>query len=160
MLKLLTPLGKIRIYSNEVEIEYKIIKLDNDQLRYPDIDGRYKIEVDYKNDEFPHFIYSVIEGIDTSKGKWHSESGENLECYSLYQDNIKISIGIKCNTYHLDGERISSYDYDCIYLNNGIGYNIFPNTKSQTIVFVVAWIVGYNIKNDIQTWLGVDLENE
>ena len=36
-----------------------------------------------------------------------------------YQDNIKLSIGIECDAYYLDGKRISSYDYDGVYLNNG-----------------------------------------
>lgn len=70
MLKLVTPLGTIKIYNNEIEIEYKIIKLDNDSLRYPDIDGRYKIEVEYESDKFPQLIYSALEGIDSSKAEW------------------------------------------------------------------------------------------
>ena len=156
MAKLSTPLGKIKIFKNGRKVEYKIIKLDNDPLRYPDLAGRYKIEIDHINDGFPHFVYSTIEGFDTCKGKWISESGEKLECYSAYKGKVKVSIGIECDTYYLDGERISSYDYDCVYLNNGIAYNIFPNIKSQTLVFMVAWLDEQNEENDIQTWLGVD----
>lgn len=156
MLKLITPLGTVKIFDNDIEIEYKVVKLDRNSVIFPDINGRYKIIVEYKNDKFPHLIYCTLEGIDSSKVEYGNESGERLECKSVYQDNIKLSIGIECDTYYLDGDRISSYDYDSIYLNNGIGYYILPTTKSQTLIFGVAWISEYNETNEVQTWYGAD----
>ena len=40
--------------------------------------------------------------VDYRKVEYGNESGERLECRSIYQDNIKLSIGIKCDTYYLD----------------------------------------------------------
>jgi hypothetical protein len=159
MSKLVTPLGNVKIYDNHIEIEYKVVKLDEDSNVFPDINGRYKIIVEYENDKFPHLIYCTLEGIDSSKAEYENESGERLECKAIYQDNIKLSIGIECDTCHLDGERISSYDYDSIYLNNGIGYYILPPTKSQSLIFGIAWIRDYNETNEFQTWYGADPTN-
>ena len=159
MSKLITPLGTLKIYDNDIEIEYKVVKLDRDSVVFPDINGRYKIIVEYKNDKFPHLIYCILEGIDSSKAEYCNESGERLECKAIYQENIKLSIGIECDTCYLDGERISNYDYDSIYLNNGIGYYILPTTKSQTFIFGVAWIRECNETNKVQTWYGADPTN-
>ena len=120
MSKLITPLGAVRIFDNAVEIEYKPVKLDVDSVRFPDINGRSKIMVEYENDKFLHLIYCTLDEIDYRKVEYGNESGERLECRSIYQGNIKLSIGIECDTYYLDGKRISSYDYDSVYLNNGI----------------------------------------
>ena len=156
MSKLITPLGVFRIFDNAVELEYKAVKLDVDPVRFPDINCRFKIMVEYENDKFPHLIYCTLQGIDYRKVEYSNESGERLECRSIYQDNIKLSIGIEFDTYYLDGKRISSYDYDSVYLNNGIGYSIFPVTKSKILIFGVAWIKEYNEINEIQTWFQAD----
>jgi len=155
--KLITPLGSVIIYKDDFQIEYNTIKLDNDPVRFPNIAGRYKIEVEYESDNLPHLICCVIEDIDYRKVKCCYESGERLECQALYQGNIKLSIGIECDTGYLDtAERVSNYDYDSIYLDNGIGYKILSTTKSSKLIFGIAWINGYTDENKIQTWLGAD----
>lgn len=155
--KLITPLGSIRIYDNDIEIEYKAIKLNNDSVLFPNINGRYKIEVEYESDNLPHLICCIIDAMDSDKTEFSSESGERLECQAFYQGNIKLSIGIECDTgYFNTGERIGNYDYDSIYLNNGIGYSILPTTKSHILIFGIAWINKCNDENDVQTWYGAD----
>lgn len=156
MPKLVTPFGTVRIYDNATEIEYKAVKLETDSTVFPHIDGRYKIIVEYKNDMFPHFIYCTLGGIDFNKIESHSEPGENLDSKAIYKDNIKLSIGVEADTCYLDGERISNYDYDSIYLQNGLGYYIFPTTKSQNLIFGIAWINGYDETNEVQTWFASD----
>ncbi|MPN29667.1 hypothetical protein SDC9_177120 [bioreactor metagenome] len=157
MEKLVTPLGVIRIYNDGIELEYNAIKLCNDSILFPDIDSRYKIEVEYKADNSSHLISCIIDKIDSKKTEVYSESGERLECQAFYQENIKLSIGIECDTGYFDtGERIGNYDYDSSYLNNGIGYSILPNTKSHTFLFGIAWINECNDENDLQTWFGAD----
>lgn len=89
--------------------------------------------------------------------KHYPESGERLECQAFYQDNVKLSIGIECDTGYFDtGERIGNYDYDSIYLNNGIGYKILSTTKSHVLVFGVSWINQCTDENDVRTWYGAD----
>lgn len=154
--KLITPLGVVAIYNNATEIKYEVAKLDCNSDIFPDIDGRYKIIIEYENDMFPHLIYCALEGIDFNSIKSYNESGEGLDCKAFYQDNIKLSIGIEADTDYIDGKRISRYDYDNVHLHNSLGYHIFPTTKSQKFVFGVAWIKGYNEANEVQTWYAAD----
>lgn len=85
MSKLITPLGTVKIFDNDIEIEYKVVKLDRNSVVFPDINERYKIIVEYENNKFPHLIYCILEGIDSSKVEYGNESGERLECKSVYQ---------------------------------------------------------------------------
>lgn len=156
--KLITPLGSVTIYNNyNIEIEYNAIKLENDSALFPNINSRYKIAVEYESDNLSHLICCVIDDMDYSKTKCYPESGERLECQAFYQDTVKLSIGIECDTGYFDtGERIGNYDYDSIYLNNGIGYSILPSTKSHELIFGIAWISKCTDENDLQTWFGAD----
>lgn len=155
--KLITSLGTVAIYMDNCQVEYNAIELNNDLVIFPDINGRYKIVIEYKSDNLPHLISCVIEDIDFSRVKLYPESGERLECQAFYQDKVKLSIGIECDTGYFDtGERIGNYDYDSIYLNNGIGYSILPTTKSHELVFGIAWINECTDENDLQTWFGAD----
>ena len=105
---------------------------------------------------FPHIIYCTLEGINFNVIESYNESGERLECKAFYQDDIKLSIGIEADTEYIDGKRVSSYDYDGVNLHNGLGYHVFPITKSQKFVFGVAWINKYNETNEVQTWYAAD----
>lgn len=156
MSKLKTPLGTIRVFDNNKEVEYTVAKLDVNPTIFPDLNGRFKIIVEYENDQLSHFISCTLDGIDYRKAKCEIEPGERLECKSIYQGNIKLSIGIECESCYLNGKRVSDYDYDSEYINNGIGYTIFPTTKSQTFIFGLAWIKEYNKTNEVQTWFGAD----
>jgi hypothetical protein len=157
MNKLKTPLGSIKIYNDDTEIEYNAVKLDNDPAIFPNVDGRYRIAVEYESDNLTHLICCVIDNMDCSKVKCHPETGERLECQAFYQGRVKLSIGIECDTgYFNTGERISNYDYDSRYLENGIGYSILPITETNELVFGIAWINECTDENDVQTWYGAD----
>ncbi|QLY81268.1 hypothetical protein [Clostridium intestinale] len=157
MENLITPLGSVAIYKDDLRVKYSAIKLNNDPRLFPNIDGRYKIIVEYESDNLPHCIYCVIEDIDYREINVSPEAGERLECQSFYQDKVKLSMGIECDTDYFDtGERFGNYDYDSIYLDKGIGYNILSSTKDHEFVFGIAWINKYTDENDIQTWFGAD----
>ncbi len=105
MKKLITPFGTILIYINDIEMEYQAIKLENNPVLFPDIDGRYKITVKYDSDNSEHFIYCMIDNMDCSKIQNGPESGERLECQTFYQDNMKLSKGIESDKEHLFGRK-------------------------------------------------------
>ena len=160
MKKLITPLGKISIYIDGISTEYKAVRLKNNPSVFPNLGGRYRIELNYVSDNLEHFIICVIDDIDPSKVKKYAESGEKLECQSFYKEDIKLSIGIECDTGYYDtGERVGSYDYDSVYLENGIGYHILPMTKSHKFIFGLAWIDECREEDEIQTWFGADPTN-
>lgn len=155
--KLITPLGELLILVDGIEVRYNFIRLENNSSIFPNIAGRYKIELEYNSDYSEHQICCIIENIDSRKIDNYAESGERLECQSFYKEDIKLSIGIECDTgYYEIGERIGNYDYDSLYLENGICYHILETTKSHKLVFGIAWINESIEDNDIQTWFAAD----
>ena len=81
-----------------------------------------------------HKIECTFPKVDFIRYEHSSESGERLECNSFYRGNAKLSIGIESVAGYLDGNiRVSEtgYDYDSEYLDNGIAYVIFPDTKKS-----------------------------
>jgi len=157
MKKLITPFGTISIYINDIEMEYQTIKLENNPVLFPDIDGRYKLTVKYDSDYSEHFIYCKIDDMDCGKIQNGHESGERLECQAFYKGSTKISIGIEYDIgYFSIEEGIDNYDYEGIYLKNGMGYHILQDTKSHEFTFGLAWINECREENDVQTWYGAD----
>uniref|UniRef100_UPI000563B826 hypothetical protein n=1 Tax=Ureibacillus sinduriensis TaxID=561440 RepID=UPI000563B826 len=71
---LLTPLGNIKLYVNNEEVEFTTIKLDND-LHFPssDIKGRFLIQYEYKNENKNQEIKCCIPSINV---EGEVESGE------------------------------------------------------------------------------------
>jgi hypothetical protein len=152
MKKLITPFGSISIYINDIEMEYQAIKLENNPVLFPNIDGRYKIVVSYDSDNSENLIYCKIDDMDYSKTQGGHESGERLECQAFYENNMKLSIGIEYDIgYYSTKEGIGNYDYESVYLKNGIGFRVFPSTKSQELTFGLAWINECTDDNDLQT---------
>lgn len=146
---LLTPLGPIKIFVNDKEIEFTAIKLDTLEVHCPDVNGRYLIEYEYKNQFENQEIKCCIPSLNV---KGEVESGENLEAISFYKNDIKLTIG-------LEGE-FTNYpkylDYSGDYLSNGIQYVTFKTTVDRKLKFGVCWIQPCTEDNDIQTWFGAD----
>lgn len=164
MEKLMTPFGEISILIDGVSIPYTAQRGSANHVLWPDVENRFQIAVYGVPDGREHSISCVFSPIDTyGRGP---ESGERLECQSFYSAyRVKMSIGVECETGYLDGKRISDeYDYDAVYLENGIKRLIFPDTKTERYVFGIAWIddVGWNDPinhendRDVQTWLAAD----
>ena len=155
---LITPFGIIKILIDGKEVPYFAKKGTIDDIRFPDILGRYEIIVSFVPDGKQHRIACIFE--PNSSYERYVESGERLECQGFYNDrNYKMSIGVECEQGSLE-----YYDYDVNYLVNGMSYQILPNTKTERYVFGIAWIdnvdcdetVGDNNERDTQTWFAAD----
>lgn len=146
---IVTPLGPIKLYVNEKEIEYQAVYYILDD-RCRDLNGRYLIQYEYKKEYKEQTIkcclpFNVTEG--------DIESGERVEAISFYKDFTKVTIGIEAS-FGLEEEY--GYDYSGNYLGNGIEYETNSNTKSQTLLFAVSWIRPYTEENEYQTTYGAD----
>lgn len=161
-----TPLGKVDILVDGMPVSYSVTQLEPLKVLCPDVDKRYKIEVDFEPDGKEHLISCILTPSQPVKG--YSESGELLECYGYYSEDetIKVSIGIEAETgymYNSKGELIrvcDRYDYDGEFEEkNGVFYNsywVLPITKTSHYVFGIAWILKCNEETDFQTNFGAD----
>jgi len=150
-----TPLGNIEIYIDNKHVCYNAVMCNNDKMCMS-LNGRYKLCIGYSPDGKSHEIVCVIKNYKPSKQDG-IECGERLELKSFYYKASKLSIGMEGDSGYLpDGTRISEYDYDNEYVNNGVKYVVFPETKTKVYVFGIAWIDEVNDENDVQTWYGAD----
>lgn len=165
MNRLMTPMGKISIRIDGEEIQYFAVKGRKSDILFPDIVGRYFIKVHLEPDSKEHEISCIL--IDMPDVNKSPESGERLEMQGFYsKSRWKLSIGCEGETgYFPDGTRLyDEYDYDIEYLDNGMAYQTFTNTRTSLFVFGIAWIddAGWddelNDENnrDVQTWFAAD----
>ncbi|MEK5215477.1 hypothetical protein [Psychrobacillus sp. FSL H8-0487] len=145
---LLTPLGAIKLFVNDEEVGFTVIKLDL-ELHCRDVNGRYLIQYEYKSEMKDQEIKCCIPSIDV---KGDVESGERLEAISFYRNDIKLTIGIVGE--FVDGTNYIDYGGD--YLSNGIQYVTYPTTSDRKFYFGVCWIQPLTEENDNQTWFGAD----
>ena len=157
MAKIETPLGQIQVFFDGQPIKYIGIKLENDVAVYPDVAGRFKIEIEYKSDLSNHSIYCKVDNLDREV-HGSPESGERLEANAFYIADKKLTVAAEGDAYYIDNTRYSDYqyDYDVSYLDDGLQYDILPFTKSQIFVFGISWINSCTIENDHQTWFAAD----
>ena len=88
----------------------------------------------------------------------------HFECQSFYNNfGLKMSVG--CIGEHEDYDALTTeINYDVEYLENGIEYHIYPDTKTSEWYFGIAWIDNVvindesdkNIDRDCQTWYAAD----
>lgn len=150
-----TPLGYIEICIDGNATHYVAQCMDCDKI-CRELNGRYKIEIEFIPDGKNHTISCCLKNHIKSEEDY-IETGENLELKSFYLNTTKLSIGMEGDTgYFADGTRISEYDYDNGYLDNGVKYEILSITKTSLYVFGIAWINNVNDENDLQTWFGAD----
>ena len=157
MEKLNTPLGTISISIDDINIQYKAIKLENNQKVFPDIEGRYRIDVPYNTDNSEHIISCTVDNIIDSKVSHYFDSGEGFECETFHQGDTKLTIGIEYDDscYH-DDERVEDCEYDSVHLEDGIGYHILKTTKSNIFTFGIAWIDEFKDEDNLQTYFAAD----
>lgn len=146
---LLTPLGNIKLYVNNEEVEFTAIKLGKLYFSSSDIKGRFLIQYEYKNEFKNQEIKCCIPSIDV---EGEIESGEKLEAISFYKKDIKLTIGVDCE--FTDYPKYIDFSGD--YLSNGIQYETFQTTVDRKFSFGVCWIQPCTEENDIQTWFGAD----
>lgn len=145
---LLTPLGAIKLFVNDEEVEFTAIKLDV-ELHCLDVIGRYLIQYEYNSEIKNQEIKCCIPSMDV---RGYIESGERLEAISFYKNDIKLTIGV-------EGEftDFPKYiDYSGGYLSNGIKYVTNHSTADRNFSFGICWIQPLTEENDIQTWFGAD----
>ena len=156
---LITPFGKIKILIDKKEVPYIAQKGARDNIIYPNILGRYQITVSFIPDGKEHSIACIFQ--PNCAYRRYTESGEGLDCQAFYNEqNYKISIGVEVKE-----EGRFGYDhYNAEYLENGMSYQILPDTKTNLYVFGIAWIDNVNCDNveednnsrDSQTWFAAD----
>ena len=61
---------------------------------YPDVDGAYSLEYQYKSDNKKHLLQCVLnsESVDGE-----ADTGERFEAVSIYLGDSKITIGTECD---------------------------------------------------------------
>ena len=161
--KLRTPLGDVDIKIDGQSVPYDYKEMGPIGGRHFPLLGRCHIRIKYIPDGKEHQISCTIN--DERLGRGYHESGERLACISFYGDNrIKLSIGLEGETDYSNGKRYSAYDYDDVYLDNGLAFGIFPDTKTSEYLFAVAWIDDVGAHDpiidgedrDVETWFGAD----
>ncbi len=83
-----TPLGQIKLYVNEKEIEFKAIKLGSTETLCPNVNGRYLIQYEYKKEFKGQTIRCFIPSLNV---KGDIESDERLEAIAFYVNDIKLT---------------------------------------------------------------------
>ena len=83
--KLMVPFGEIKVLIDNVDIEYTWENVEKDRT-CPNLDGRYKIQINFEPDGKHHTISCIIDNISVDI-EIDVETGENLECRSLYSKN-------------------------------------------------------------------------
>jgi len=158
MSRITTPLGEIHIVIDGVDGLYDYEQLAPLDVLCQDVNGRFKVIVEFVPDGKEHKIECKVLTEEFMKYEHSPESGERLECNAFYCGKNKLSIGIESDAGYIDGIRESDggYDYDSEYLNDGMAYVILPTTKTKEYVFGVCWIENVTDENDTQTWFGAD----
>ena len=164
MSKLITPFGEINILIDGKPVSYSAQEGEKIDTLCPHVLGRYQILVTLIPDGKEHRVACMFEPACLYERT--PESGERLECQSFYNDHrFKMSIGLECEAGYIGGVRASDeYDYDALYLENGMEFLVETYTKTKKYVFGIAWIdnVGWedhiddNNGRDSETWYGAD----
>ena len=156
---LLTPLGKVVIYYDDVEIVPAMEKIENG--RFSDV-TTYHLKYNYISDNAQHTLQCklqnpFIEGF--------AESGERLESIAFESSNplVRLSIGIDGEflPHCVDNGKLQpcfdyDYQYEGLVLKNGLEIDIKNTDPSREYVFSVAWLFDYNDETAHKTWLMAD----
>lgn len=140
MKKLNTPFGEIDILLDGQPIDYIIQEGQTGFDLWPDVKGRYQINVKYIPDGKRHSLSCTFS--PTCAYERADDGGERLECQAFYNSQkIKMSIGVE---YELIDNRdirlLYGYDYEAKSLESGVAVTILPETKTQDYIFGIAWI--------------------
>ena len=145
--KLSTPFGDI-----DIKIDGQSISYDCSETgRISGYEFRYYIGIEYVPDGQAHTISCTLESDYLLRSG--PNSGERFACIEIEDNGIEVSIVLEGETDYIDGNRYSQYDYDDVYLENGLAFGIFPGTETSEYLFGVDWIDGCK---DVETWFGAD----
>ena len=144
-----TPLGAVKLFVNDEEVEFTATKLNHSDPKYSEVSGRFLIPYDFKKDVKNQKIACCIPGLDV---EGEIESGEKLEAISFYKHNVKLTIGVEAEFT----DHPNYIDYSGDYLDNGVQYRTTKSTKDQRFKFGICWIQPFTDENEVQTWFGAD----
>lgn len=149
-LELNTPFGKVTATFDGKPISFEYLCIDPDKRLFPDVDGAYRIKIDYVSDGREHTLLFLLSDCE-SDGE--PETGERLEAVSFYPRDGKITLGC----YASFGDyKDYPFDFDGTLRKNGIEISVLPETKTRTMLFGVSWVEHCTEENDVQTWFGAD----
>ena len=141
--ELLTPLGKIEVYIDDIRSDYeyeKHCKNIRSLLEQP-LAGSYRIVV---SSEKWQSIRCVV-SLDNTEIPNNGDSGERYLCSEFVKDNVVLTIGA--------GDDIPAFHTNQI--RYGIEY-VFKGPVDK-VMFGVAWATDYEGRFDIRTQLATDL---
>lgn len=147
-MKLTTPLGELFITIDDVLIDYDYRTVEKDST-CQDVDGRFAIIVTFVPDGKEHTIACRIKSHHPSIDD-DVDTGEYLELKNFYNGTAKLSLGMTGDS------GFSTFDYENLYLDDGVAYLILPNTKTTNYVFGISWLNNSAEENEVQTWFGAD----
>ena len=149
--KLITPFGEAMLLLDGKETDYRFHAVPRDPRTCPDLFGRYALTVDFPPDGKPHTLICTLPAL--GEHPCVSEPGEGLMLVTAEIRNIRLSIGIRA-----DNCGFPRRDYEGFDTAHGIGFRLFPHTKTRRFVFRIAWIVlgSPHDGRALQTWFGAD----
>lgn len=141
--RLLTPLGEIQIYIDDICSDYEYEKYSKDicSLRERPVDGSYRIIISKNSWKTIRCVVSLYDTEISNNG----DSGERYLCSEFVKDKIILTIGA--------GDDNPAFD------TNQIRYGMEYVRKAPVdkVMFGIAWATDYESPFDIRTQLATDL---
>ena len=141
--RLLTPLGEIQVFIDDVCSDYEYEKYSNDirSLKEQPVDGSYRITIAKKEWKTIRCVVSLYDTEIPNSG----DSGERYLCSEFAKDNIILTIGAGADNPAFDTHQIC-YGMEYVY-----------KAPVDQVMFGVAWAIDYESPFDIRTRLATDL---
>ena len=141
--RLLTPLGEIQIYIDDIGSDYEYEKYSKDirSLRKQPVEGSYRITITKTNWKTIRCVVSLYDTEIPNSG----DSGERYLCSEFVKDNIILTIGAGDDHPAFDTRQIR------------YGMEYVQKKPIDKVMFGVAWATDYEGQFDIRTQLATDL---
>lgn len=141
--RLLTPLGEIQIYIDDIcsDYEYEEYSKDIRSLREQPVAGSYRIVISRNDWKTVRCVVSLYDTEIPNTG----DSGEQYLCSEFVKDNIILTIGAGDDNPAFDTNRTR------------YGMEYVRKAKIDKVVFGIAWATDYESPFDIRTQLATDL---
>ncbi len=164
--KLMSPLGVVKIYVDNKEVDYIIGECEANNC-YPDVDAIYYLRVNYNIDGKKHNVYCIIPNLENIKYEYEYTSGEHEHNFNIeYKD---LCLTLSCDTeWGVEDEIRENYEdflsqkntekdikkyfsyttssIDGDIIKHGIAYNVLEFSKRNYVVFGISWISNKNEK--------------
>lgn len=140
---LLTPLGEIQIYIDNIRVDYEYEKYHKDirSLQERPLAGSYRISVSSNNWQTIRCVV-LLNDIDIPND---GASGERYLYSEFVKDNVVLTIGAGADNPAFDTNQIR-YGIEYVY-----------KTPVDRAMFGIAWVTDYEGYFDIRTQLATDL---